>query len=98
VLSSLTSSDQRVSGSGSRACSAQARLGVVPQSASDKIDAAARSIKVDFKKLRHETENVGYATGNDKSARELADQNLPVSCAQDLGRFWSCRALACDQR
>ena len=39
---------------------AQARLGVVPQSAAADIDAAARSIKVDFKKLRHETEVVGY--------------------------------------
>jgi hypothetical protein len=39
---------------------AQARLGVVPQGAAADIDAAARSIKVDFKKLRHETEIVGY--------------------------------------
>jgi 3-carboxy-cis,cis-muconate cycloisomerase len=39
---------------------AQARSGVVPQTAADEIDAAARSIKVDFGKLRQEAEIVGY--------------------------------------
>ncbi len=39
---------------------AQSRLGVVPKAAADAIEAAARSIKVDVEKLRHETEIVGY--------------------------------------
>lgn len=39
---------------------AQARAGVVPKDAAAAIDAAARSIKLDFDKLRHETEIVGY--------------------------------------
>ncbi len=39
---------------------AQARLGVVPKAAADAIEAAARSIKIDVEKLRHETEIVGY--------------------------------------
>ena len=39
---------------------AQARLGVVPQSAADAIGAAARSIRIDVEKLRRETEIVGY--------------------------------------
>jgi 3-carboxy-cis,cis-muconate cycloisomerase len=39
---------------------AQARLGVVPQEAAKAIEAAARSITIDFDKLRHETEIVGY--------------------------------------
>ncbi|MGY3606480.1 MULTISPECIES: class-II fumarase/aspartase family protein [unclassified Bradyrhizobium] len=39
---------------------AQARLGVVPKAAANAIEAAARSIKIDVEKLRHETEIVGY--------------------------------------
>lgn len=39
---------------------AQARLGVVPQEAAAAIEAAAKSITIDFDKLRHETEIVGY--------------------------------------
>ncbi|HXN70247.1 MAG TPA: 3-carboxy-cis,cis-muconate cycloisomerase [Bradyrhizobium sp.] len=39
---------------------AQARAGVVPQEAAQAIDAASRSINVDYDKLRHETEIVGY--------------------------------------
>lgn len=39
---------------------AQARLGVVPKDAAAAIDAASRTIKLDFDKLRHETEIVGY--------------------------------------
>ncbi|MET0907407.1 MAG: adenylosuccinate lyase family protein [Tardiphaga sp.] len=39
---------------------AQARLGVVPQEAAKAIEAAAKSITIDFDKLRHETEIVGY--------------------------------------
>jgi 3-carboxy-cis,cis-muconate cycloisomerase len=39
---------------------AQARAGVVPLEAARAIDAAARSLRVDYDKLRHETEIVGY--------------------------------------
>ena len=39
---------------------AQARSDVIPKAAADAIDAAARSIKIDFDRLRHETEIVGY--------------------------------------
>ncbi|WP_375310403.1 adenylosuccinate lyase family protein [Bradyrhizobium sp. A5] len=39
---------------------AQARIGVVPKAAAEAIAAAARSIKIDFEKLRRETEIVGY--------------------------------------
>src|SRR5262249_50747893 len=39
---------------------AQARLGVVPTDAAAAIDAASRTIRLDFDKLRHETEIVGY--------------------------------------
>lgn len=39
---------------------AQARIGVVPEAAAEAIAAAARSIKIDFEKLRRETEIVGY--------------------------------------
>lgn len=39
---------------------AQARLGVVPRDAAVAIEAAAKSITIDFDKLRHETEIVGY--------------------------------------
>ncbi|WP_441241944.1 class-II fumarase/aspartase family protein [Tardiphaga sp. 768_D3_N2_1] len=39
---------------------AQARLGVVPKDAAQAIEAAAKSIRIDFDKLRHETEIVGY--------------------------------------
>lgn len=39
---------------------AQARMNVVPQSAATAIEAAARDIRIDFEKLRHETEIVGY--------------------------------------
>lgn len=39
---------------------AQARAGLVPKDAAAAIDAACRSIKPDFDKLRHETEIVGY--------------------------------------
>ena len=39
---------------------AQARVGVVPKDAAQAIDAASRSLKVDYDKLRHETEIVGY--------------------------------------
>ena len=39
---------------------AQARMGVIPADAAKAIDAAARSIKIDFDRLRRETENVGY--------------------------------------
>jgi 3-carboxy-cis,cis-muconate cycloisomerase len=42
------------------AACAQARLGVVPQSAADAIAAAAPSIKIDVEKPRRETEIVGY--------------------------------------
>lgn len=39
---------------------AQARLGVVPKEAASAIEAAAKSITIDFDKLRRETEIVGY--------------------------------------
>ena len=39
---------------------AQARAGVVPKDAAEAIDAASRSLKIDYDKLRHETELVGY--------------------------------------
>lgn len=39
---------------------AQARMGVVPKSAAEAIEAAGKSIQIDFDKLRHETEIVGY--------------------------------------
>lgn len=39
---------------------AQARMGVIPADAAKAIDAAAQSIKIDFDRLRRETENVGY--------------------------------------
>ena len=39
---------------------AQARLGVVPKNAAQAIEAAGKSIQIDFDKLRHETEIVGY--------------------------------------
>jgi 3-carboxy-cis,cis-muconate cycloisomerase len=39
---------------------AQARLGVVPKEAAEAIDAASRSLKIDYDELRHETELVGY--------------------------------------
>jgi 3-carboxy-cis,cis-muconate cycloisomerase len=39
---------------------AQARMGVVPADAAKAIDAASRAIKIDYERLRRETENVGY--------------------------------------
>jgi 3-carboxy-cis,cis-muconate cycloisomerase len=39
---------------------AQARIGVVPEAAADAIAVASRNIKIDFDRLRHETEIVGY--------------------------------------
>jgi 3-carboxy-cis,cis-muconate cycloisomerase len=39
---------------------AQARVGVVPKDAAVAIDLASRSLKIDYDKLRHETEIVGY--------------------------------------
>ncbi|MGJ4939328.1 class-II fumarase/aspartase family protein [Bradyrhizobium sp. HKCCYLS1011] len=39
---------------------AQARMGVVPAEAAAAIEAASRSISIDFEKLRRETEIVGY--------------------------------------
>lgn len=39
---------------------AQARAGVVPAAAAEAISAAARNMKIDFDRLRSETENVGY--------------------------------------
>jgi 3-carboxy-cis,cis-muconate cycloisomerase len=39
---------------------AQARVGVVPKHAAEAIDLASRSLKIDYDKLRHETEIVGY--------------------------------------
>ena len=39
---------------------AQARVGVVPKDAAQAIDLASRSLKIDYDKLRHETEIVGY--------------------------------------
>ena len=39
---------------------AQARLGVVPKEAALAIDAASRSLAIDYDRLRHETEIVGY--------------------------------------
>jgi 3-carboxy-cis,cis-muconate cycloisomerase len=39
---------------------AQARCGIVPKAAADSIDRAAKTIKIDFDKLRQETEIVGY--------------------------------------
>ena len=39
---------------------AQARMGIVPKTAADVIEAAAHAIKIDVDKLRHETEIVGY--------------------------------------
>ena len=39
---------------------AQARVGVVPKDAAETIDLASRSLKIDYDKLRHETEIVGY--------------------------------------
>src|SRR5262245_30985730 len=39
---------------------AEAKLGLIPTAAGEEIDAAARDIKIDFDRLRHETEIVGY--------------------------------------
>jgi 3-carboxy-cis,cis-muconate cycloisomerase len=39
---------------------AQARVGVVPKDAAETINLASRSLKIDYDKLRHETEIVGY--------------------------------------
>lgn len=39
---------------------AQARVGVVPKDVAQAIDAASRSLKIDYDKLRQETEVVGY--------------------------------------
>ncbi|GGF26960.1 3-carboxy-cis,cis-muconate cycloisomerase [Aliidongia dinghuensis] len=39
---------------------AQARAGIVPHEAAAAIDAASRSVVIDYEKLRHETEIVGY--------------------------------------
>ncbi|MFG1372762.1 3-carboxy-cis,cis-muconate cycloisomerase [Xanthobacter oligotrophicus] len=39
---------------------AEAKLGLIPAAAGEKIDAACRSIEIDFERLRHETEIVGY--------------------------------------
>ena len=39
---------------------AQARVGVVPKDAAEAIDLASRSLNIDYDKLRHETEIVGY--------------------------------------
>ncbi len=39
---------------------AQARVGAVPKEAAVAIDLASRSLKIDYDKLRHETEIVGY--------------------------------------
>jgi 3-carboxy-cis,cis-muconate cycloisomerase len=39
---------------------AQARLGVVPKDAAQAIDAASRSLTIDYDRMRHETEIVGY--------------------------------------
>src|SRR5258706_9081522 len=39
---------------------AQARAGVLPQSAAEAINAAAQAVVIDFDKLRRETEIVGY--------------------------------------
>jgi 3-carboxy-cis,cis-muconate cycloisomerase len=39
---------------------AQARVGVVPKDAAETIDLASRSLNIDYDKLRHETEIVGY--------------------------------------
>jgi 3-carboxy-cis,cis-muconate cycloisomerase len=39
---------------------AQARIGVVPKDAAEAIGTASRSLKIDYDRLRHETEIVGY--------------------------------------
>ncbi|WP_343699010.1 3-carboxy-cis,cis-muconate cycloisomerase [Caulobacter sp.] len=39
---------------------AQAVVGVVPAAAAEAIDKAAKTIQIDYERLRHETENVGY--------------------------------------
>ena len=39
---------------------AQARVGVIPKEAAVAIEAASRAIRIDYDKLRHETEIVGY--------------------------------------
>ncbi len=39
---------------------AQARVGVIPKDAAAAIDAASRAIRIDYDRLRRETENVGY--------------------------------------
>ncbi|MFG1348834.1 3-carboxy-cis,cis-muconate cycloisomerase [Xanthobacter autotrophicus] len=39
---------------------AEAKLGLIPATAGEKIDAVSRSIEIDFERLRHETEIVGY--------------------------------------
>jgi 3-carboxy-cis,cis-muconate cycloisomerase len=39
---------------------AQARVGVIPNEGAAAIEAASRAIRIDFDKLRHETEIVGY--------------------------------------
>lgn len=39
---------------------AQAKLGAIPAAAGTKIDAASKSIQIDFERMRHETEIVGY--------------------------------------
>jgi 3-carboxy-cis,cis-muconate cycloisomerase len=58
---------------------AQARAGVVPQEAALKINAAARSLKVDYDKLRQETEIVGYPI--------LPLVHQLAAAAGDAGRF-----------
>jgi 3-carboxy-cis,cis-muconate cycloisomerase len=39
---------------------AQARIGVIPKEAAAAIEAASRAIRIDYDRLRHETEIVGY--------------------------------------
>jgi 3-carboxy-cis,cis-muconate cycloisomerase len=58
---------------------AQARAGVVPQEAALRIDAATRSLEVDYDKLRHETGIVGYPI--------LPLVHQLAAAAGDAGRF-----------
>jgi 3-carboxy-cis,cis-muconate cycloisomerase len=58
---------------------AQARVGVVPKDAAQTIDAASRSLKINYDKLRHETEIVGYPI--------LPLVHQLAAAAGDAGRF-----------
>ena len=59
---------------------AQARSGVVPQPAADEIDAAACSIKVDFGKLRQETESLAALSCRSFASSWQRSRSSPAIC------------------